>query len=230
MPPVQDSGLYNQQTPPAPPVTRGSNGVAVAGLVFGILGIILCPLGIFGILAIIFGAVGMSKARKVNAGAGQATAGLILGIVAVVLMPILIGIMLPALNQARTLAKNAMSATNLNGLGKAVMLYQAAYEMYPDTPGRLVEKGYASEKMFSNPKSNNHAAYHNGEIITDGYVIIMPEQGAPADDVMAYESESYAYKGKVAVVTVDGSVNTIPVEELHAKLAEQETRPQLPAK
>ena len=89
-------------TPPAPPpppppppivyqVVQPSNGLATASLVLGILGIALFWfLGfIMSILAIVFGGVGLSRAKAGAPGKGTATAGLILGIVGL-LLPLLL--------------------------------------------------------------------------------------------------------------------------------------------
>jgi peptidoglycan/LPS O-acetylase OafA/YrhL len=64
-----------------------SNGLATAAMVCGIVGVVLfftIWIGvILGILAIVFGAVGRSRADQGAPNKGQATAGLWLGIVAV---------------------------------------------------------------------------------------------------------------------------------------------------
>ncbi|GAB3644566.1 DUF1707 and DUF4190 domain-containing protein [Glycomyces tarimensis] len=66
--------MYYQAMPP-----RAENGFGVAGLVLGIVGICCC---IAAILAIIFGAIGMSKANRGAAtNKGMAIAGLTLGII-----------------------------------------------------------------------------------------------------------------------------------------------------
>jgi uncharacterized membrane protein len=70
--------------------------MGTAGLVLGIIGVVLCwsPLGIIlGILAIIFGSVGLSRAKRGEAtNRGAATAGLVLGIVAVALLVLLLAV------------------------------------------------------------------------------------------------------------------------------------------
>ncbi|MCL2475370.1 MAG: zinc-ribbon domain-containing protein [Chloroflexi bacterium] len=64
-------------------------GVAVASLVFGVIGLALIG-PIFSILAIIFGCVAKNQSFK----GGQATAGIVLGIIALVLGAIVIAILL----------------------------------------------------------------------------------------------------------------------------------------
>lgn len=82
--PVQTTQIIDSQ----------GNGLAVASLVLGILGIVLLPIlfwvpflfWILGILSIIFGAVGVRKPSK----KGMAKAGLILGIITIVLQVVII--------------------------------------------------------------------------------------------------------------------------------------------
>lgn len=78
----QNSNQPNQ--PPVPP----SNGMSIAALVCGILGIIgsfipvVCYFTlVLAILGIVFGAKGMKNAKITNTGKGLAVAGLVLGIV-----------------------------------------------------------------------------------------------------------------------------------------------------
>jgi hypothetical protein len=74
----------------APPPAGGdtSNGMAVAALVLGIAAVVLfftCGVGIFaGVLAVIFGFLGLSKAKVLEKGKGMAIAGLVLGAVGII--------------------------------------------------------------------------------------------------------------------------------------------------
>jgi hypothetical protein len=69
--------------PPAPPAAQPTNGMAVASLVLGILSLLLfftvVPPFILGALAVIFGALGLSKAKQGAPNKGLALAGLICG-------------------------------------------------------------------------------------------------------------------------------------------------------
>ncbi len=64
-----------------------TNGLAVASLVLGIVGVILCVLFIPWILAIIFGAIGIKQCNNdpTYTGKGLAVAGLVLGLISAVI-------------------------------------------------------------------------------------------------------------------------------------------------
>lgn len=71
-------------------VPAPSNGAAVAAMVLGIVGVVLCWIpfidfvaAIVGILAIVFGVVGSGRANRIGTGKGMAIAGIVLGIIAV---------------------------------------------------------------------------------------------------------------------------------------------------
>jgi hypothetical protein len=78
----------NPGYPPPPPyypypVTQASNGLAVAALVCGLVGLVIFWI-VLAPLAIIFGSIGRSRAKQGASGKGMATAGLVLGIVGIV--------------------------------------------------------------------------------------------------------------------------------------------------
>ena len=95
MPPSQQSPAPQYQPQPqqgygGPPVRQG-NGLAVAGMVLGIIGVVFAfipflgvLLGIIlGLLALVLGGVGLGRAKDPSRGGrGQAITGVVLGIVA----------------------------------------------------------------------------------------------------------------------------------------------------
>ena len=88
-----DAPGYGQPFPPGSQSAR--NGMGTAALVLGIVGVVLSwtvYLGVVaGILAIVFGAIGLGRVRRGEAtNRGAAKAGLILGIVAVALLMLLV--------------------------------------------------------------------------------------------------------------------------------------------
>jgi hypothetical protein len=76
---------------------RPGNGMAIAALVLGIVSLALfCVLYVSlpcGILAIVFGIVGRSRARAGASGGGMATAGLVCGVIGVALFVLMLGLM-----------------------------------------------------------------------------------------------------------------------------------------
>ncbi|MBK9981398.1 MAG: DUF4190 domain-containing protein [Saprospiraceae bacterium] len=73
-----------------------TEGFAIAGFVIGIVSVLLISL-LFGILAIVFSAISLSKIRKYDGlykGRGLATAGLVMGIVAVSLWVLVLALAL----------------------------------------------------------------------------------------------------------------------------------------
>ncbi|WP_081687225.1 DUF4190 domain-containing protein [Glycomyces tenuis] len=81
------------QMPPAygaPMMQQPKNGLGVAGMVTGIIGIVLFWCGIVGIvlaiLAVVFGGVGIARANRGEAtNKGMATAGVVLGVITLAL-------------------------------------------------------------------------------------------------------------------------------------------------
>lgn len=72
-----------------PPQQQQGNGLAVSGMVLGIIGVVLFWIPVIGwilaILAIVFGGIGIAKANNGAPGKGMAVAGLVLGIVSIAL-------------------------------------------------------------------------------------------------------------------------------------------------
>jgi hypothetical protein len=68
---------------PQAPVQAQSNGLALASMILGITSIVFCWWGIFTlaqvVLAIVFGVVGLGRAKAGAGGRGQALAGIICG-------------------------------------------------------------------------------------------------------------------------------------------------------
>ncbi|HWD09675.1 MAG TPA: DUF4190 domain-containing protein [Actinomycetota bacterium] len=74
-----------------------TNGLAVAALALGIIGIPTCTLFVGPILALIFGAVGKARIKRTGgrqAGKGMAVAGLILGGAGIVLAMVVYGLII----------------------------------------------------------------------------------------------------------------------------------------
>lgn len=81
-----------QPAPTPPPAVKAGNGLATAGFVLGLLGLLgsfipVINIGgiVLGLLGAVLAAVGLAKAKKVGAGKGLAIAGMILGGLALVI-------------------------------------------------------------------------------------------------------------------------------------------------
>lgn len=68
-----------------------SNGMAIAALVCGIVGVFIFEV-ILGVLAIIFGGIGVSRANRGAGRRGIAWAGVILGVIDVVLFLVVLAV------------------------------------------------------------------------------------------------------------------------------------------
>jgi hypothetical protein len=75
----------------SPATGQRGNGLAVAGLVCGIVGFLFAWF-ILGPLAIIFGGVGWNRANHGAKGRGMAIAGVVLGVVQIVLYAVLLAV------------------------------------------------------------------------------------------------------------------------------------------
>jgi hypothetical protein len=68
---------------------RGGNGLAIAGLVCGIVGLLFAPV-ILGPLALIFGLIALNKAKSGAGHRGMAIAAVVLGVIDIVLFLVLV--------------------------------------------------------------------------------------------------------------------------------------------
>jgi Domain of unknown function (DUF4190)/Septum formation len=92
-PPQYQPGPQYQPTPPSPPPSGGTNGFAIASLIFGILGGVL--------LSVIFGIVALSQVKRRNQrGKGLAVAGLVLSGIWLLVIVVGVGVALVASRDA----------------------------------------------------------------------------------------------------------------------------------
>jgi prepilin-type processing-associated H-X9-DG protein len=121
---------------PSEPTTGAHvSGWATTALVLGILSAFTCLLT--ALPAIVVGIVAMVKIGNSNGrlkGVGMAVAGMVLPFVLLPFMAIGMGILMPALARTRQLAVRMTCATNLQELGKAMVLYANDYnDRFPTT-------------------------------------------------------------------------------------------------
>lgn len=91
----------------APVPGKGSNGLATAGFVLGLLGLLsswipfLNIVGIIlGVIGVVLASVGLAKSKKVNAGKGLAIAGIVLGVLAVIFAVLVNAVFVSAVDKA----------------------------------------------------------------------------------------------------------------------------------
>lgn len=96
--------------------TSGSAGLAITGMVLGIIAIVLSGIPIvnnaafvLGALALIFGIVGVVKAKQSNVGRGQAITGIVLGVVSICIVLATQAFYSSVMNQASNELNDAMT-------------------------------------------------------------------------------------------------------------------------
>jgi prepilin-type processing-associated H-X9-DG protein len=189
-----------------------TSGLAIASLVLGILSPFTCF--VTAIPAIIFGIVALVKIGKSTGqlkGNGLAIAGICVPAVALPLMALLMAIMMPALARTRTIAQRMVCATNLSGLGKAMLIYANDYnDIFPTTSkwcDLLVEYQNVSKQTFACPAALtkyrsvrfidqcNYAMNKNVEKLGEN---------APPDMVLLFESQpGWNQSGGPEILTTD---------------------------
>lgn len=107
-----------QPGPPVPEPQRGSNGLATAGFVLGLLGLlgswipVLNFVGILlGVVGAVLAAVGLAKSKRVGAGKGLAIAGLVLGVLAVIIAIVINAAFVDAVDEAVDEANDSPTST-----------------------------------------------------------------------------------------------------------------------
>lgn len=164
---------YGEQQP--------GNGLAIAALVLGIIGIFV-PIFVFGIVAVVLGAIAMSKRPT---GKGLAIAGLSVGAASLLLNGACMGsFLLPSLNRARETANRVKCASNMRQIGQAMLLYSNDnLGNFPETLDQLLLTQDITSEVFTCPSSNDSPA--SG-----------PDAKTQAANLNAGGHLSYVYVGK----------------------------------
>ncbi len=177
-----------------------TSGLAITSLVLAILSFFTLFLTM--IPAMIVGIVSLVKIEKSGGqlkGKGLAIAGIA---APAVMLPFVAGMMmailLPALAQTRQIARRTLCATNLSGLGKAMLIYAAdCNEMYPCTSNWCdLLKPYceSNEEIFTCPSAGKRRCRYVCTQAEKGrcYYAINPNArpNAPPDVVLLFETHS----------------------------------------
>ena len=129
--------MVNPNFPPvaAAPPPRQGNGLAVAGMVLGILAIVLFWTSIIdlviALLAIIFSIIGLRKASRVGVGKGMAIAGLVTGIIGLLLAGVIIAIALMSFKSYMKMAKTSEADLQLHRIGNRAKEYYIENSSFP---------------------------------------------------------------------------------------------------
>ena len=167
----------------APPITPKTSGLAIAALILGILSFFTCALT--AIPAIICGIISLIKIEKSGGsitGKGLAIAGIITPVLSFAMS---IAILMPALSRVRQNAFRMVCATNLSGIGKAMILYANDFDdEFPRAGGKSTRW---SNKIADYRAPNRFLAYSitpdggNGKatITSSLYLLVRYEEITP---------------------------------------------------
>ncbi|HEY1559188.1 MAG TPA: DUF4190 domain-containing protein [Kofleriaceae bacterium] len=131
--------MVNPGFPPAgAPAPRQGNGLAIAGMVLGILAVVLFWTTVvdvvIGALAIIFSVLGLKRARIAGVGRGMAMTGLITGIIGIALAAILVVIAMTAVSAFKDYmkkSKKSEASLQLNSIARHAKAYYAEHDEFP---------------------------------------------------------------------------------------------------
>jgi len=183
-----------QDLPPAgyTPLLSPRTGMAVAALVCGIVGLVVCmPVGIVGLVLGIIATVRASRQPQEYGGRGLAIAGICTGGASLLLFPVacmvVATILAPALARAHEITKRAVGASNLRGIGQSLKIYAANNGgLLPPTLETLLADGSVTGTQLVNPRSGNQPPrcdyfYVTGLTSSDpaGWIVVY---GDPDDD------------------------------------------------
>ena len=132
-------------------------------------------------------------------------------------------ILVPSLQRARTLAKRALSARNLNGIGKGIVMYRVEHnDRFPPNLPNLIEEGTIPALMLYSQSSGRKPRLDSkGKPIGPiDYVYLGAELSpdAPPDLVIAYERPEINRGKGTNVLYVDGHVRWVSMEKFRRDL------------
>lgn len=177
---------------------QGTNGLAIASLVLGILGLCTC---ITSIVGLILGIVALNQIKRDSrlGGKGLATAGIAVSAVCLFLsIPITASLLFPVFAKARVKARQATCTSQIRQISTAVQMYcQDHGGRYPDANWVNELSPYLgnSDKMFMCPEDTSSGSgsgmvsygysatliLPNGQGVTDKYVLSPAQVGMICD-------------------------------------------------
>lgn len=199
----------------APPSSKPSTGMAIASLVLGISGLVVCPpVGLVGLILGIIALMNANKKTGTHGGRGLAIAGISTGAISLLFVPlILLSILLPALSRARELAKRTVCVSNLHGIGQSLQIYANDNDgWFPPDLQTLVAEGLTAPKGLICPSSGT--ARGAPDFL---YVPGLTDAATPNWIVAFDDAANHNGEGSV-VLRVDGSATFLRKPQLSAEL------------
>jgi len=203
------------------------NGLAVAGMVLGIIGLVLCWIPIVGglcaIVGIILGALGMGRAKKIGGkGKGLALAGLVCGIVGVVLGIAFFVMMMrtvSAFDDYVTRAKRSEASLQMRSIEQKVKLYRNERGKLPasapEMPGKISSVcGNPGMKFPRTPQSQWTAGWAEMDFQIDedsrcSYEFVSTGQTATIISRCDLDCDTTASETRVELSIVEGNVQAV---------------------
>ncbi len=131
-----------------------------------------------------------------------------------------VGMLLPALGQARVQAQRAVTMTHLRQIAVACEMYHAQHRQYPPDLLKLVEKNILPANVLFSPQSGRRPRLDSGgkPIGPFDYVYLAPQVALPPNMVLAYERPEINRGKGSNVLFADGHVEWMPMPKFRREL------------
>ncbi len=156
------------------------------------------------------------KDRDVRLGASVENAAPSVARTYVAVTAIAAAMVMPALERARSAAKEAKSRSNLHMIGLGIAMYRNAHDdQFPATLAPLVSEGYLDDASTFVDPADQHPVKHPGQDFPSSYEYVGPvDPNVPSEFILAY-SRKGLYPGGRNVLFPDLSVMWFSEEDLH---------------
>ncbi|HWC61651.1 MAG TPA: DUF4190 domain-containing protein [Verrucomicrobiae bacterium] len=212
-----------------------TNGLAIASLVLGVLGLFSC--GVTALVGLILGIVAMSQVRKSNgtmSGGGIALAGTIVSAVFLLfVIPLGAAMLLPALSAAKQRAMTIQCSNNMRQLALAAHLYAGDHDDH--FPGEnnwcdALKQYVGNDKVYKCPAANSSEGCdfaYNSQVAgletknVDPLTVLFFESkdgwnrsGGPAMMLNQPRHKNRARKQTITVAFADGHVEEVTLDRI----------------
>jgi hypothetical protein len=190
-------------------MSERKNGMATAGMICGIISIVLCwvPFAglVLGILGIVFGSIGMSRAGRIGVGRGAGIAGLVTGILGFILLPMMAAIAIPAFLDYMKKEKTSHAQTQLHRMVGAIKSkYNRVGRLPPSAELMPADPAYCPPALLPSQSQWNAAGW--------GEMEFRPETNLNGDSMTSYRwtktSETSGFAEALIDHDCDGVVST----------------------